>query len=323
MPTRANTHTTQPIKELFLRRNVENLICDQVSPTVYVNKKNGKYYRYDDANISIGASGDVSDVLSSRGGANEVDHDFSEAEYNIRNYGYKEWIDGDVYDDADDEIQQEARPGTLLNVKDKLLLQKERRLADLIFASGNYSGQTSALVGGDRWDDPNSTPTANFLTAASAVNLGSGYMVNSLILGWEAMLGLQYNPDILRLLSDNNEKVVTRSILSKILMTQGVNIPEQNIYVGSQTYKEEKTDATAQYIWGKSALFAYIDKKASTKKGDTLVKTFRQKDNKGDTYEFYPDPDKSKNGEWCYAKLGYGHEMVNFKCGYLFTTVVN
>lgn len=318
MPTRANTSTELPIREMFLRRNVPNLICEELSPQVFVPKKTGKYYRYDESNIVL----EDDRVLSSRGGANETDHDFTTDTFEIVNYGLKEWIDGDVYDDADPPVQSEARPGTLMNIKDKLLIGKEKDLADVIFDPANFPGQTAALAGANRWDDPNSDPLANFVTAAKTVLENSGYMINTLVLGYEAMLGLQYNPAVLDLLGDNSEKAVTKAILSKILMANGVNIPEQNIYVGAAQYKT-KLSAASTFIWGKKALFAYVDKRANTRHGDTLVKTFRLKGNKGDTYEFYPDPDKSKNGEWCYAKLGYQHKLVNYKTGYLYDTVVS
>lgn len=319
MATRANTSTRLPIRELFLRRNVDYLISEAVAPTVFVDKKSGKYYKYDSSNTRI-----EDDVLSSRGGANETSHDYSTGNFDIVNYGLKEWIDGDIYDDADPILKEEARASALLNIKDKLLLGRESRLATLLFTAANFSGKTAALAGTNRWDDPNSDPLSNFVTAGTNVLQNSGYMVNSLVLGFEAMQGLQYNPAVLDLLGDNSAKAVTKAMLSKLLMANGMNIPENNIYVGAATQNTAVQGQTAShsFIWGKSALFCYIDKGGATRKNDTLVKTFKLRNN-AETFEFYDDPDKSKNGEWVHGKLSYDQVIVNNNCGYLFTTVVS
>lgn len=320
MATRGNTSTRLPIRELFLRRNLPDLLCNSgVSPTVSVGKKTGKYYRLDGSNTRI-----EDDILTSRGGANEVSHDYTTGNFDIKSYGLKEWIDFDVYSDADPILQQEARPNTLLNVKDKLLLGKEKRLADLLFNASNFAGKTSALAGANRWDDPNSDPLSNFITASSAVLQNSGYMANSLVLGFEAMQGLQFNPAVLDLMGDNSVKAVTKAVLSKLLMSNGINIPENRIFVGTaqnNTAVEGQTDSHS-FLWGKSALFAYIDQRPASLKNDTLVKTFQLK-SMGDTFKFYKDADESKRGEWCHGAINYEHNIINNDCGYLFTTVVS
>jgi hypothetical protein len=317
MADRSSTQTVLPIREMYLRRNIGNLICEQVSPAIYVDKKRGKYYRADDSNLVT-----ENDILSSRGGANETDHGYSSAEYIIHSHGLKEWIDGDVYDEADSPISEEGRQDTILNIKDKLLLNKEKALKDILFNASNFSGQTSALTGTNRWDDANSDPTDQFKLANTTVLQNSGYMPNSLIIGYEVMVQLAYNAAFASLMPYQNEKVVTAAVLSKLLNINGINIPEDNIYVGSAQTKTSAS-GTASFIWGKSALFCYIDKKAQTKRADTLVKTFRLKGNKGEKFQFFDDADKTKKGEWASAEIDYGHELVNYKCGYLFTTVIN
>lgn len=317
MADRSSTQTVLPIREMYLRRNIGELICEKVSPSIYVDKKQGKYYRADDSNLVT-----ENDILSSKGGANETNHGYATGSYNIQSHGLKEWIDGDVYDEADSPVSEEGREDCVLNIKDKLLLKKEVALKDVLFTAANFPGQTSALAGANRWDDPNSDPTVQFKLANKTVLQSSGYMPNSLIIGYEAMLELIYNAAFTSLMPYQDDKVVTAALLSRLLNINGIKIPEDNIYVG---VAQTKTSAsgTSSFIWGKSALFCYIDKKSQTKRADTLVKTFRLKGNKGEKFQFFDDADKTKKGEWAAAEIDYGHELVNYKCGYLFTTVVN
>ncbi len=315
MATRSNTSTRTPISQLFLRRNVDGLIHEMVSPVVDVDKKKGKYYIFDNSNTRI-----EDDIVSSRFGANETDHDYSTADFDIQEHGLKEWVDADVYDDADD-VLGDGVEDAILNIKDKLLLAKEKALADLVFASGNFSGKTAALTGTNRWDNASSNPLANFKTAATAVMLNSGKPVNALIMGYEAMQGLQYNERILSLFG-NEFKTVTVDVLKRAFANIG--LPLQNIIVGTQTQETAGKGLTSSqaFIWGKSALFAYIDPNSATRKNQTLVKTFRYKSQPMVTRVFN-DPDQTKRGKWVYGGLNYGHKLVSSDCGYLFTTVVS
>ncbi len=315
MTTRANTSTRTPIREMFIRRNVEGLIHDLVSPKLEVDKKSGKYYIYDDSNTRI-----EDDELSARFGANETDHDYTTADYDINGYGLKEFIDGDVYEDADD-VLGDGREDALMNIKDKLMLGKEKRLADMLFSASNFSGKTAALTGTNRWNNAASDPLANFKTAGTAVKTNSGMSVNTLILGFEAMQGLQYNERILSLFG-NEFKTVTIDVLKRAFAMSGLFL--QNIIVGGATRNSAAKGLTAShaFLWGKSALFAYIDPNPATRKSKTLVKTLTLR-SKPFQYGFYKPTDPTINGEYAWAKLNYVHKIVSSDCGYLFTTVVD
>ena len=316
MATRGNTSTRIPIRELFQRRNVDGLIHEEVSKEALVNKDTFKYYNFDDSNTRI-----EDDVLAARSGANETDHDYSTASVDMNKYGLKEWIDGDVYDDADD-VLGDGREDALMNIKDKLLLAKEKRLADTLFSTGNFSGKTAALTGSNRWDQAGSNPLSQWKTAARAVKINSGFMVNTLILGFDAMQGLQYNESLLALLGDSTIKILTPELIGRLLRANGFNVT--NVIVGSATRNTAAKGLTAShdFIWGKYALFCYIDPRPATRKNKTLVKTFVNKKNPY-TYGFFEDWDKTKKGEWAYAKLNYIHSLTSVDCGYLFSTVVN
>ena len=318
MPTRANTSTRLPIRELFLRRNLDGLIHDKVFPEVLVPKKTGKFYIYDKSNLRA-----EDDTATARGGVPEIDFDYTTANFDIVGHGNKSFIDGDIYDDADPIIKEQARASHLLRVKDNILLKKEKRLSTLLFSTATFSGLTSALGASARWNASTSDPVANYNTAQSSVLLQSGKMVNTLIIGYQVMQGLQYNDRMLSLMSNNNTKILTPALLASMFVSAGMNI--DRILVGTATENtaaQGSTDAFG-YVWGKYALFCYIDPSANTIQGQTLGKTFKLAGAEGDQFGFYTPIEKDKNGEWAWGKQYYQHNVVDANCGYLFSTVVD
>jgi hypothetical protein len=312
MPTIANTQTIMPTRQLFLKTKDQSCFADQVAPTCYMEEVEGKIYRFDESNMLL-----EDDTWTSRGGSPELDYDFSTTNYSINDYGDKVWIDYQQNRKADPVIRERARKTAITRIKANLLLKKEYRLAQILFNASNFSGQTSALAGNNRWDNPNSVPTANYITATNSLDLNSSQECNSLIIGFQAAQGLRNNPDILSIMRSNDLKVVTKEVIAEVF-----GLDPANIYIGKAKYRSTLS-ATPTYIWGKSALFCYIDPKANTVDDDTLIKQVRLKNGVGEYYQYFEDPDKSKKGEWADAHIDYGFALTNYKCGYLFTTVVS
>jgi hypothetical protein len=142
-----------------------------------------------------------------------------------------------------------------------------------------------------------------------------------LIIGARVNDALVYNKALADRVSLTDTKVATKAILADLLKASGMDIPENRILVGEAQYKT--TTGTTTYVWGEIALFCYIDPNTTTLFDDTLVKQFSLRGNKGVEIGFYRDSDVTIDGEWAYGQIDYGFELVNYKCGYLFTTVVN
>lgn len=317
MPTIGNTSTRQPDSGLIIRQNVGGLIQDLVSPKVPVSKKTGKYYKYDKSHFRL-----ENDEYTTRGGANEISRDFTTANFDIKGYAFKEFIDGDVMDDADAAIKPELRESVRMGIKDGLMLKSEKRLADLLFSTSTFSGRTEALTSSDRWNNEASNPLTQFKTANRAVLLDGKAPVNTLIVGFDSWNGLAYNPYLLDLLSNNSIKVLTPQLLGQILQTNG--IPVEQILIGSAVYDSAKEGGAASdaFIWGKGALFCHVDMNQRTVRGSTLVKTFVLQ-GKPIEYKFYQDPDPDKEGIWGMGRLYYQHAVIDTTHGYYFSTVVD
>jgi phage pi2 protein 07 len=317
MTTKSSIQNSLPIKELFVRRNNSELIHDQVAPTIFSDKVIGHYYRLKDENLVP-----ENDILGSRSGANEIFHNYEKQQFNIYKHGLKEFIDYSVIETSDWESKEQLRKDTMFMIKDKLLLKKEIALANLLTNPSNFSGSTSALAGTDRWDNASSDPTNQFKLMRETIRSKSGKAPNTLILGAKVNDALSYNSALANRVSLTDTKVVSKSILADMLKSSGINIPENRILVADAQYKTV-AGGTPSYVWGNIALFAYIDPNTTTLFDDTLVKQFRLKKNAGVEMGFYKENDPTVHGEWGYGQIDYGFELVNYQCGYLFTTVVS
>lgn len=317
MANRTSIQSVLPVREIFLQRKLDDTINEKVSPECPVTHKTGKFYRKDD-------SGMVSqdDTYTARGGAKETTHGYSSSTYTIESYALEEVIDPDIYDDADDPIQGEI--DCLGNIKDILMTNREKKFAALLTNASNFSGSTSSLTGDDRWDDPDSDPTNQFILACETIKKKGGKKPNAFIIGYEAANRLQFNAALASLLGSGERKIINRVILCQMFGAMGIDIPESNIYVSEAQFKDDVNDAEGQYIWGKDALFAYIDPKSTTKRDDTLIKTFVYKDGKKNNETgVYPSLIPTIKTRTAYAIMHYGMTLVNSKLGYLFKNVVS
>lgn len=317
MTTKASVQNALPLRDLFLARKNDNFIADLVAPTIFVTKAKGHYYRLKNYNLIP-----ENDILGSRSGAPEVFTDYEKQEYTVHQHGEKAYLDYQLFDYSDFESIERMRKDLLFTIKEKLMLSRELALAKLLTTPANFPSMTTALTGTQRWDDPSSDPTNQIKLAVEEIKLKGGKMPNTLILGSKVNTALSFNTALADRVSMTNEKVVSKAILSKLLMNAGIEIPENRIIVGNATYKTDINSADT-YVWNDIALFAYIDPNASTMLDDTLVKNFRLKGNAGVKVGMYKSNDPTVLGEWITGQLDYGFELVNYKMGYLFTTVVS
>jgi hypothetical protein len=317
MTTRASIENSLPLLDMFIARNNSKLIHDLIAPTIYCDKTIGHYYKLQDHNLIP-----ESTALGGRSGANEIFHGYTKQQFEIEHHGLKEFLDYSVIESSDWFSMERMRKDMLFMIKDKLLLGKEKALADILTNPANFPGMTSALTGTSRWDNASSDPTVQFKLAKQQVRLKSGRTPNTLILGARVNDALSYNATLADKVSMTNNKVVSKAILGQLLNSAGLEIPEERIIVGEAQMKTS-ISSPATYIWDDIALFCYIDPNSTTMFDDTLVKQFRLKGNKGVKIGFYKEPDPTVLGEWATGQIDYGFKLVNFECGYLFTTVVS
>jgi hypothetical protein len=175
-----------------------------------------------------------------------------------------------------------------MQLADYLELDREKRVADLVFAAGAYgSGYKTQLSGTSQWSDfTNSNPVDAIQTGMDAALMRPNVMV----LGQAVWTKLRTHPKIVQAVTG---QAVTGGIVSREAVAGLFELEE--ILVGQSFLNTAKKGQTASLsrVWGKHALLFYRNRLADTQGGVTF----------GFTYQFLgrqagsrPDPDIGPRG---------------------------
>jgi hypothetical protein len=288
------------------RRNAPNsYIGNLVAPRVYVDKDTAKYVVFGEENLEDLPGGGV---RARSGPAERVFSSYSKDSYQTEEHSAVHPIDDRDMENADDPIVPEKR-GTNL-VTDKLLLNTEIAIATLAFNVTTFAGYTAALAGADRWDNAGSDPTVQVKIAKDSIHTYGVVDPDqiSLILGYAVWSALQVNAYLIAAAKYTDPTVLTRQRVAALL---GV----KEIIVGSGI---KKVAGTKSAIWGKYALFAYINPNADLEDVNPL-KTFIKKSGDLRIKKYYDDDISSTMIE---GKIDYDHKATAASSGYLFSTAV-
>lgn len=235
------------------------LIADDVLPIVQVGTKEFKYQVY--------AKGDaftVPETLVGRKGIpNEMEFGATESASFCRDYGLDDFIPNDDITQAPPNFNPIGRATELLT--DLILLDREKRTSDLVFAAGTYpSGNKDTLTSTAQWSDyTNSNPQLAMMNALDVPIMRPNVMV----IGQAAWTVLRQHPKLVKAYHGNSGDAgaITRQALAELLEIEEVIVGQGWI----NTAKPGQT-ATISRLWGKHTAFIHRNRLANTQRGLTF-----------------------------------------------------
>lgn len=240
------------------------LIADAVLPRVSVGKKEFEYTVYPtEERFTIPET-----LVGRKGIPNEVEFGGTRTAAAVRDYGLDDFV-------PNDDIVQAAAGinGGVHNpfghaveaTTDLILLDREKRASDLIFAAGTYpAGRKSTLTTTAQWSDyTNSTPQSAILTALDAPLMRPNVMV----IGQAAWTILRQHPKLVKAVnaSSGDAGAITREDLARLLELEEVIVGQSRL----NTAKPGQA-ASISRVWGKHAAFIYRNRSANTERGVTF-----------------------------------------------------
>lgn len=304
-PTEKDVHVDSVLSGVSIRYSNEEFIADQVLPVIPVKKESDKYYIYTRAwklpqsKRAAGAE------------ANEVEWNVSTSTYQTEEYALKDMIPDRVRENADNPLDMDV--DTTENLTELIQLGREKRVADVAFASGTYGSQTSALAGANRWDDyAGSDPIGDVRTAKSVVHAATGKMPNVLVIGYQAHLKLLDHPDILERIKYTQKGIITADLLAQVFEVD-------KYLIGKALYDstQEGVAESLAYIWGKSVALLYAEPSPGLKK----VSFGYQFQSRGFRTKKWRE--EGREGDFVEAGEIRDEKIVAAACGYLYTTVIS
>lgn len=229
----------------------ENLIADEVLPRVIVGKQEFKYQKY-----AMQDGFTLPDTkVGRKSKPNEVDFSATEQTASTSDYG------------LDDPIPQadvnNAAPGqnplgrATMNLTDLILLDREKRVADLVFDAGQYAAANKiTLSGSSQWSDyANSNPIDAILAALD----GCIMRPNVFVMGQAVWTKLRQHPRVVKAVLGNagDSGVAARQAVADLLEIEQILVGQ-----GWLNTARKGQPVAMQRVWGKSAALLYRDKLA-------------------------------------------------------------
>lgn len=317
MPTAQKLHLDKPLTNISIGYKNEQYIAGDIFKEVPVGKQSDRYYVYGMERFRQHA-----DLRAPGTEANEIHWDLSLDSYFAEGHALRHPIADEEKQNADDEFNLEAE-GTEL-VSEGILLNKEVDAANKILDPANYHSSLVSDYGSvlKKWSDPTSTPIEDIAGAKQKMHKLGGIRPNTLILSETVFNILILHPKLIEIV-----KYVQRGIINMDLLAAAFNV--EKILVGS-ALKSSATNPgqvaagqrdSLSYIWGNSAVLAYVAPRPGKKTISLGYSFMWNKDGEGavQVRKWYDTPRRATVVE---AERWYSQMIISDVAGHLFQDVV-
>lgn len=157
-------------------------------------------------------------------------------------------------------------------VTEGLNLKLEKECADLVQNPNSYSTENKIILSGTScFDDKTSDPQGVVDDAKDAVSAKIAQDPNTMIIGQSAWKALKKHPQLVGLISDNKNKMVTLEFLKEIFEVE-------NIYIGKSIFSN--AEGNFERIWKDNIVLAYVPNLGAsrTEYDPSFAYTVRKKD---------------------------------------------
>jgi hypothetical protein len=254
MPDIKDIHVDAVLTSISIAYVNAGFVADLVMPRVKVKKESNLFYKYGREKFRIPET-----LRAVKTEYKRVDWTVTTDTYQCHEYGLEEPIDDRERDNADDPLDLDI--DTTEYVSDLVMLDREKRVADLLTTAANFTN-TDTLAGVEQWSDyTNSDPIDDVEVAKNAINAAIGLDPNVMVMSREVYLKLKHHPQILERIKYSQKGIISVDLLKAIFEIE-------NIWIAFSLYDtalEGQTPSLSR-IWGKHVLLAYITPRPGIKK---------------------------------------------------------
>jgi len=256
MPSVQRVHLDKPLTNISIGYQNEAYIADKIFKPIDVNKQSDRYYVYGMERFRT-----HDDLRAPGTEANEIQWNLSNDTYFSEGHALRHAIADEEIQNADDEFDLESEGVEL--VTEGILLNKEVDAANKVLDPNNYHTDLKLTLGTSgtyKWSDyTNSNPIIDIQKAKERIHTKSGVRANTLIISEQVLNVLKLHPKIIDVVKYVERGIVTEDLLASVF---GVD----QLLVGSALHSTVTNPGQAlpgqvenlSYIWGNSAVLAYI-----------------------------------------------------------------
>ena len=226
----------------------EEAIADQVLPGVASSKQSDKFYVFN----KEGFIPESDDLRAPGSAAHEIPGaTFSTSPFFTQEHALEIGVPDEEKQNADDLNPQSSATDLVV---DRLIVGREKKVADLIRTTGSYaSGHTTTLSGSNQWSDASGgDPLGVAKTARDTIHGKTGRKPNVMWMGYQVFSSLAVNTKLEAKIRTTTDQFVTLDLMKRAFEVEV-------ILVGSMIYNTANQNATESldYVWGKDAGFLY------------------------------------------------------------------
>jgi len=247
-PTNSDVHIDAILTNISVAyiQDQNNFIASKVFPTVPVEKQSDKYFIY--------TKGDwFRDEAQKRAPATESvgsGYTLSTATYSADVYAFHKDVDDQVRANSDSPLNPDRDATTF--VTQRMLLRQEIEWTSTFFTTGVWATDKTGGTDFTAWSNyASSDPIADIEAGKSTMLTSTGFLPNTLVLGYDVFRQLRHHPDIVDRVKYTSANNITEDILARYF---GVD----NIYVSraiKNTGAEGASDSFATIAGKNAALF--------------------------------------------------------------------
>lgn len=258
-PTTLDVHVDAVLTNISVAyRQNNNFIADAVFPSIPTDKKTNKYYVYNKGDWFRDEAALRPPDTESVGSGYRVATDT----YNCEVFAFHKDIDDQTRNNADSPIDMDR--DAVEFVTGRLQLRKEIQWATDYFVTGvwgkEYTGVASAPSAGTsflQWNDAASDPIVNVEEWKEYMLSTTGYIPNTLVIGYQVFRMLKQNAVIYNRIKYTNGDNITLDLLARLFEIDRILVASAIKNTGKRVPGATGND-TFGFVMGKSALMCYV-----------------------------------------------------------------
>jgi len=235
-------------------QNQNNFIAGKVFPTIPVDKRSNKFYTYTKNDW-------FRDEAQRRAPGTETagsGYNLSTDSYNCDVFGFHKDIDDQTRANSDNPLSPDREATDF--VTSRMLLRREIQFVSDFFTTSVWGTDVAGVVGtpgaGEYkiWSDyTNSDPIEDIETGKETILSTTGFLPNTLVVGYQVMRKLRNHPDIVDRYKYTTADAITEDMIARLF---GVD----RILVATSVKATNNEGATGAYsfAYGKSALLCHV-----------------------------------------------------------------
>lgn len=257
-PTVYDVHVDRPLTNISVAyiQEQEHFIATKVFPLLPVDKKSDKYYTYTQADWFRDEARPRADTTESAGSG----YGMSTADYNCNIYAIHKDVGDQVVANSDNPLNPFADAARFTT--QKMLLKQEADWVSKYFATSLWGTDKTGGTHFTQWNNyATSDPIEDIEAGKEQILNDTGFMPNTLVLGYQVFRKLKHHPDIVDRMKYTTP--VVNSTVDTTLLANMFGVDRVMVAKSIKNAAIENATDNYSFFLGKHALLCYSTPRAS------------------------------------------------------------